>query len=239
MRYLLLVIIFLSISACSFSQKTEAPIIDLRNEQEIARGYHIVAPGETLYFIAWRFNMDYQELAQRNELSPPYRLKVGEKIYLRGVAPAGTKAKVHPAPSVTKPAKVKPSKTKPATEVRLGTVKHWLRPAHGKVIHGFSTLNKGIDIAGHEGEPIRATAAGEIVYAGDGLRGYGNLLLIKHNDEYISAYAHNERLLVKEGDIVQAGQDIATMGHTGTNRVMLHFEIRKHGKAVNPLHYFK
>ena len=232
-----LIISTLFLSSCSFTQTNEAPVVDLRNQQELARGYHVVAPGETLYFIAWRFGMDYQELAKRNDLAAPYRVQVGEKIYLKHVAPA-RKVTSKPVHQKTKPQVAKKSKTKTEPAHHFTQVKHWLRPAQGTIIHGFSGMNKGVDIAGREGEPVRATAAGEIVYAGDGLRAYGNLLLIKHNDEYISAYAHNEKLLVKEGQFVQANQEIATMGNTGTNRVMLHFELRKRGKAVNPLHYF-
>ena len=245
--YVFILFISIFLTSCSFTQTNEAPVVDLRNQQELARGYHVVAPGETLYFIAWRFGMDYQELARRNDLVAPYRVQIGEKIYLKGVAPTRSMTS-KPSHTKTKPHAGKKGKTKThlvesqtnnvASEHHFGAVKHWLRPAQGTIIHGFSGMNKGVDISGRAGEPIRATAAGEIVYAGDGLRAYGNLLLIKHNDEYISAYAHNEKLLVKEGQFVQAGQEIATMGRTGTNRVMLHFELRKRGKAVNPLKYF-
>jgi lipoprotein NlpD len=237
---ILICAICLFLSSCSFTQTNEAPVVDFRNQQELARGYHVVAPGETVYFIAWRFNMDYQELAKRNDLAAPYRVKVGEKIYLTSVAPV---QKATHKIKHEKPIKAKlQGKAAPVpnqkTNYHFAAVKHWLRPAKGTIIHGFSATNKGVDIAGREGEAVCATAVGEIVYAGDGLRGYGNLLLIKHNDEYISAYAHNEKLLVKEGQFVKAGQEIASMGQTGTNWVMLHFELRKNGKAVNPLKYF-
>lgn len=99
--------------------------------------------------------------------------------------------------------------------------------------------NKGIDIAGQRGQDVVATAAGVVVYAGNALRGYGNLIIIKHNDEYLSAYAHNDSLLIKEGQSVKTGQKIASMGSTGTNSVRLHFEIRYKGKSVNPEHYLQ
>ena len=111
----------------------------------------------------------------------------------------------------------------------------WVWPSKGKVVDSFSTLNKGINIAGSSGEPIVATAAGKVVYSGEGLRGYGNLIIIKHNRIYLSAYAHNKRVNVKEGDWVRQGQKIAEMGSSGANRVMLHFEIRKAGKPINPM----
>lgn len=116
----------------------------------------------------------------------------------------------------------------------------WRWPAEGKIIDNFSSSeggNKGVDIAGPSGQPIFATAEGRVVYAGNALRGYGNLIIIKHNDDYLSAYAHNDTMLVREQQEVKAGQKIATMGSTGTSSLRLHFEIRYKGKSVNPLHY--
>ena len=116
----------------------------------------------------------------------------------------------------------------------------WRWPTDGKVIENFSSSeggNKGIDIAGSKGQAIIATADGRVVYAGNALRGYGNLIIIKHNDDYLSAYAHNDTMLVREQQEVKAGQKIATMGSTGTSSTRLHFEIRYKGKSVNPLQY--
>ena len=116
----------------------------------------------------------------------------------------------------------------------------WRWPTEGNVIENFSASeggNKGIDIAGSKGQAIVATADGRVVYAGNALRGYGNLIIIKHNDDYLSAYAHNETMLVREQQEVKAGQKIATMGSTGTSSTRLHFEIRYKGKSVNPLRY--
>ncbi|QXC57122.1 murein hydrolase activator NlpD [Vibrio mimicus] len=119
-------------------------------------------------------------------------------------------------------------------------VAKWLWPTKGRVIKNFSAGdqgNKGIDIAGQRGQAVVATAEGTVVYSGNALRGYGNLIIIKHNEHYLSAYAHNDQLLAKEGQTVQAGQKIATMGSSGTNSVRLHFEIRYQGKSVNPKRY--
>lgn len=116
----------------------------------------------------------------------------------------------------------------------------WRWPTEGKMIDTFSDAqggNKGVDIAGSRGQPIFATAPGKVVYAGNVLRGYGNLIIIKHNDDYLSAYAHNDTMLVRDQQDVQAGQKIATMGSTGTSSVRLHFEIRYKGKSVNPLRF--
>lgn len=116
----------------------------------------------------------------------------------------------------------------------------WAWPANGVLIGKFSSngsLNKGIDIAGELGQPVLAASDGSVVYAGSGLRGYGELVIIKHSDTYVSAYGHNRRLLVREGEQVKAGQTVAEMGSTGTDRVKLHFEIRRQGKPVDPLQY--
>jgi lipoprotein NlpD len=111
----------------------------------------------------------------------------------------------------------------------------WIWPAKGKVLEGFSESTKGIDIAGKPGQSVTASAAGKVVYSGAGLRGYGKLIIIKHNNTYLSAYAHNSKLLVKEGQTVAKGQKIAEMGNTDASLVKLHFEIRKNGKPVDPL----
>nr|WP_086940341.1 peptidoglycan DD-metalloendopeptidase family protein [Thaumasiovibrio occultus] len=121
-------------------------------------------------------------------------------------------------------------------------VTSWGWPTQGRVTGKFSSAtngNKGIDIAGQEGQPIYATAGGTVVYAGNALRGYGNLIIVKHNNEYLSAYAHNDQILVKENEAVNAGQQIATMGSSGAQDVKLHFEIRHRGKSVDPLKYLK
>ena len=113
----------------------------------------------------------------------------------------------------------------------------WMWPTKGKVLEGFTESTKGIDIAGKPGQPVTASAAGKVVYSGAGLRGYGKLIIIKHNNTYLSAYAHNNKLLVKEGQTVARGQQIAEMGNSDTNLIKLHFEIRKNGKPVDPLKY--
>ncbi|MGL6314761.1 peptidoglycan DD-metalloendopeptidase family protein [Vibrio sp. WXL103] len=121
-----------------------------------------------------------------------------------------------------------------------GKVATWLWPTKGRVIKNFSAGNqgnKGIDIAGQRGQAIVSTADGSVVYSGSALRGYGNLVIVKHNDDYLSAYAHNDKLLVNEGQSIKAGQQIATMGSSGTDSVRLHFEIRYQGKSVNPKKY--
>jgi len=117
------------------------------------------------------------------------------------------------------------------------SVAQWIWPTTGTVMSSFSKNSKGVKISGQAGQPVVASAAGEVVYSGHGLRGYGNLIIIKHNNTFLSAYAHNSKLLVKEGEAVSKGQKIAEMGNTDTDTIQLHFEIRKHGKPVDPMEY--
>jgi lipoprotein NlpD len=154
-------------------------------------------------------------------------------------APATTQVAPTPAPAVEPPvvARVEPRPLPPAPDGDERV--DWSWPARGKIVTGFSeaTSLKGIDIAGAPGQPVAASAGGKVVYAGTGLRGYGKLIIIKHNGTYLSAYAHNKEILVKEGQQVAKGQKIAEMGNTDADQVKLHFEIRRQGKPVDPLRY--
>ncbi|MBB1583729.1 murein hydrolase activator NlpD [Serratia sp. OS31] len=157
---------------------------------------------------------------------------VGKMLPAAGAVAATTATAPVTAPAVAPPVSSTVSNSAP--------VSTWRWPTDGKIIDNFSSSeggNKGVDIAGSRGQPIFATADGRVVYAGNALRGYGNLIIIKHNDDYLSAYAHNDTMLVREQQEVKAGQKIATMGSTGTSSVRLHFEIRYKGKSVNPLRY--
>ena len=220
-----------------------------RAEAPVTQGNYRVQRGDTLYSIAWRNNWDHHELAAANGIKPPYQIYPGQIIYLNKRPPA---AKPQPRPQPTRPLPQPPtSYKKPANHAKPIQEKvanqrdkqvdmSWSWPARGPVIEGFSVsgaVNKGIDLAGRKGEPVLAAAGGKVVYSGTGLVGYGNLIIIKHNETYLSAYGHNSKLLVKEGQWTKAGQKIAEIGSTGTNRDKLHFEIRRHGKPVNPLQY--
>ncbi|AMA64750.1 Murein hydrolase activator NlpD precursor [Candidatus Arsenophonus lipoptenae] len=136
--------------------------------------------------------------------------------------------------------KLKIKKNSTSNNKISNSINNWIWPAKGKIISPFSNIqggNKGIDIAGFKGQPIFATTSGKVVYSGNALRGYGNLIIIKHNNDYLSAYAHIDTILVNEQQKVKAGEKIATMGNSDTNLVKLHFEIRYQGKSVNPLNY--
>ena len=146
-----------------------------------------------------------------------------------GATPAEPTAAVQP--------EIKPD-AKPAEPALTGDELAWIWPANGKTIGTFSEAgSKGVDIAGKAGDPVIASSDGKVVYSGTGLRGYGKLVIIKHNNTYLSAYAHNQNILVKEGQSVSKGQKIAEMGNTDADQVKLHFEVRRQGKPVDPLKY--
>jgi lipoprotein NlpD len=237
-----------------------APVVQ---RQPVRSGHYVVQRGDTLYSIAFRFGWDWKALAAHNGLRDPYVIRVGQTIRFDN-RPVGSSQPVASAPStstspvvsqpvsrppvaVTAPPATQPTRppvantpaTTPVTPVSR-SASGWSWPSQGAVISRFSSngsLNKGIDIAGELGQPVLAASDGSVVYAGSGLRGYGELIIIKHSDTYVSAYGHNRRLLVREGQQVKAGQSIAEMGSTGADRVKLHFEIRRQGKPVDPLQY--
>ncbi|TAM87970.1 MAG: peptidase, partial [Candidimonas sp.] len=176
------------------------------------------------------------ELERLNGITDPKQLKIGTTLRLSGAAPAPARAAPQePVPLPVTP--VAPVAAASAPKASDAGVINWAWPAEGKIIQSFNANTKGIDIAGRAGEPVLAAADGEVMYAGNGVRGLGNLILIKHSDGFITAYAHNKELLVKSGQHVRKGTRIATLGQTDTTSPRLHFEIRRHGTPVNPLSY--
>ena len=228
-----------------------APVVDRQHNAQGSRtvsarpvtsGSYRVQPKDTLYSIAFRLGRDWKELAAINGIAAPYTIKPGQVIQLSRKTSTRAVATKPVAKPVSKPAT--PPASKPAATQKPiavpSTAGKWQWPAEGAVISRFSSgssLNKGIDIAGRLGQPVRASSKGTVVYAGGDLRGYGEMVIINHDDTYISAYGHNRRLLVNEGQQVSAGQQIAEMGSTGTDQVKLHFEIRRQGSPVDPLQY--
>lgn len=196
--------------------------------------YHFVAPGETLYSIAWRYGLDFRRLAAANNIGSSYAIRAGQRLTLV-VSGSGVTASPPPrrAPSATSAAL--PAAPGSTPEVAIDAW-HW--PARGPIIQRFgagTVAHKGIDIRGDMGEPVLAANRGTVVYAGNGLVGYGNLLIIKHNDRYLSAYGHNRRVLVTEGQRIKVGQPIAEIGDSGTDTAKLHFELRLDGRPVDPI----
>jgi lipoprotein NlpD len=249
--------------------------------------YHQVKKDETLYAISMMYGFDYQQLAQWNQIAPPYKIEPGQKIKVSDfiseykpqdggghVNVAGNqqntkeptsipKIRTSPQknaavplyyvptlidkqPYIPQPLKNNPEKY-PTIQEKKSIISidnetmlkfNFKWPIKGKILKSFSkTDNKGIDIAGELGQDVGATEAGKVVYSGQGLIGYGQLLIIKHNDLFLSAYANLSRLLVAEGNTVEKGQVIAKVGQAGSNKTALHFEIRKNGKPVNPLNF--
>lgn len=221
-------------------------------------GQHVVQPGDTLYRIAWRYGRELEELAQANNIDPPYVIVPGQKINLekgklRNRKFSTTEKAVATNKGNVTERKESVSERKPVTEnKKYNNFKNinWKWPHLGPIIATYNSPssenmnglakglpNKGIDISGQVGDPIFAAADGEVVYAGNGLLGYGNLVIINHNEHYLSAYAHNRKILVSEGQIIKIGQIIAEMGSSESQKIKLHFEIRKDGQPVDPLLY--
>jgi len=195
---------------------------------------YVVQPGDTLYSIAWRYHMDHRSLARWNGLGDGSLIRPGQRIRL--VPPNGSVAAARPAPAAGRSRAAAP-RTSPAV---VSPPRRWYWPGSEKVVAAFGSSQQtesGIQLGGRRGQPVRAAADGVVVYAGSGLIGYGQLLIIKHNATYLSAYGHNDVLLVKEGDRVRGGQKVARMGLGPGNRPLLHFEIRKNGEPVDPLRY--
>ncbi len=234
----------LLLAACA-GEPTRAPVENRYGEAKTVAvpERYSVRRGDTLYSIAWRYGLDYRALAQLNGIDGLYTIYPGQQLRLRGKPSSASAPTVSSAPK-TPPAATPTAPVTKASSPRVTTnspvendrvVDAWRWPTRGKVIRKFSgTVHKGIDIDGKAGDAVQATAAGTVVYAGSGIVGYGRLLIVKHNQNYLSAYAHNQRLLVKEGDRVTAGQKIAEKGSSATNSVKLHFEIRRDGKPVDP-----
>ncbi|MDJ0905911.1 MAG: peptidoglycan DD-metalloendopeptidase family protein [Woeseiaceae bacterium] len=191
---------------------------------------HIVRSGETLFSIAWRYGKDPGDVARWNNIGDGSLIHPGDVIYL---AP-GRAPKASPRTSSSRPA------PKSLPKVPTQPPPPWSWPASGRVsveFGGKPGTGTGILIDGKSGQPITAAASGRVVYAGSGLIGYGQLIIVKHNDTYLSAYGYNASLLVKEGAAIKKGQRIATMGEGPERKARLHFEIRRNGKPVNPRQY--
>lgn len=224
---------------------------------------HVVQPGDTLFAIAWRYGLDYKDLARWNRLKNPDLIQVGQRIRLapaRGAPPASSasnrtarsssssaaarsspapsSAAGRPAPSSAPTVRSPSRRPRPSSSAPPPPAWHW--PTAGTVVSRFGEqdgIPSGIGIGGRLGQPIEAAAAGRVVYAGSGLIGYGQLVIIRHNDTYLTAYGHNRRLLVAQGQAVVRGQKIAEMGYGPKREPRLHFEIRRDGTPVDPLQY--
>jgi lipoprotein NlpD len=230
-------------------------------------GLYRVHRGDTLFGIAFKYGLDYRSLAVWNSISAPYTIYPDQVLRLRAPATTSTaatsgvrqpssstrtdsspppKPKPVPAPApVSKPppaAAAPPAKvvSKPPPQAASSGSSTWAWPVQGRLLRTFKAgdpTRNGIDIVGQEGAPVLAASSGEVVYSGNGLIGYGELVIISHDERMLSAYAHNRRRLVAEGETIRQGQKIAEVGRNDRNETVLHFEIRRDGKPVDPLKY--
>jgi lipoprotein NlpD len=226
-------------------------------------GFYTVKPGDTLIRIGLESGQSHKDISRWNALDNPNKIEVGQVLrILPPVTEAGAVSKpvtsgtvtttpITPVPTPVKPASAPVSVASAASAAISAPVKvitapaasadddlAWIWPGRGSVIAEFDeSKNKGVDISGSAGDAVLAAADGKVVYAGAGLRGYGNLIILKHNNTYLTAYAHNQSLQVKEDQSVKKGQKIAEMGSSDADRVKLHFEVRRQGKPVDPLKY--
>ena len=212
--------------------------------------HYKVRKNDTLLSIAWQFQRDHQALASINGIAEPYLIYPGQVLSLNKRKRLDTKNNNHNVeryrknpydkPSSKKQKRVKKELSYQKSDAQNKTSLHWFWPAKGTVASSYSSTGigrNGLDISGKYGAPVRATASGKVVYSGGGLIGYGNLIIIEHNNEFLSAYAHNSKLFSKEGDVVKAKQIIAEMGASGTKLTKLHFEIRRNGIPIDPMKY--
>ena len=257
----LLAITLLELTGCSSRPINRAPVED-RGDAKVVQpapmeskplpginaanagkpGYYTVKPGDTIMQIGRVSSQNWRDIVRWNSLDSPNQIEVGQ--VLRIAPPEGTAVATPVNPAVAPPKPLPPIVATPAapsaptspmaTEDDIA----WIWPSNGALIAGFDDVkNKGLKIAGKLGDPVVASADGRVVYAGSGLRGYGNLVILKHNETYLTAYAHNQTLLVKEDQTVRKGQRIADMGSSDADKVMLHFEVRRQGKPVDPAKY--
>ncbi|WP_374663820.1 peptidoglycan DD-metalloendopeptidase family protein [Acinetobacter sp.] len=243
-----LVLAVAAVSTVILSGCASKPQINNATRYAAAPDFYTVRSGDTLSGISGRYGLSYISVAEMNDIAPPYRIYVGQSIRLKNSASrraASTQAMTQTAPiqrqTVPLPQNAAPAapavQRQPAPAVSAqSSALRWVKPSNGPVIAKFDLASnvKGIRFGGNAGDPVYAAANGQVVYAADGLKEYGNLILLKHINGYITAYAHNSKMIVKSGENVQAGQKIAEMGSTGASSTMLEFQVRLDGKPVNP-----
>ena len=241
----------LIVTAVSFVGCASAPSIRSSRAAITPPTFYTVKAGDSLSKIAMRYNLDYRDIARINQIGGDYVINVGQRLRLVG---SGSVVNAQPVamgadqPLSAQPlsTNTQPNKTSPSTNLVTAPLTSqasaaygnaWKWPTDNAVSQNFDPSHqiKGVRFTGNAGDPIKAAADGTVIYSSNGLSEYGNLILIQHASGYITAYAHNQRLLVQEKTRVTAGQQIAEMGSTGTNRVMLEFQVRLNGKPMNPM----
>lgn len=228
------------------SRSARAPVTDMSSSSassgtvSTASGTYVVRPGDTLYKIAQAHGMEVGSLISLNQITDPSMLRVGQVLRLdsstsmAALPPSSGSSQTAPVAPVTPIKTETPASAPRANDAALIA---WGWPATGKIIQGFNSSTKGIDIEGKVGDAVVAAADGKIMYAGNGVRGLGSMVLVGHSNGFITAYAHNSALHVKTGQQVKKGQRIADLGQSDTTSPRLHFEIRRSGTPVNPMSY--
>ncbi len=239
-KFLFLCILILFNSACLRFVKYDPGQSNRARTLSKVVTHHRVKAGETLYSIAFEYGRDHRDVARWNKIRRPYTIYPDQKLRIVPISsdskPNKQKITTKYKHSIVKKSQITDKKIQYASNTKL----KWGWPTTGKVASTFSIRDpgrRGIDIVGRKGQSVNAAAAGRVVYRGNGLRGYGNLIILKHNDTYFSAYAHTEDVVVNENEKVKLGQRIADMSDTSSEKTKLHFEIRRNGKPVNPLRY--
>jgi lipoprotein NlpD len=205
-----------------------------------AATHHQVKAGETLYSIAFEYGRDHRDIARWNRIRRPYTIYPKQKLRIVPINSDGKTKKLYSKNKYRNSSSRKSVSVDNKVHYVANSKLKWRWPTKGKVTSTFSIRDPGrrsIEISGRQGQPVKAAAAGRVVYRGKGLRGLGNLIILKHNETYFSAYAHTENMVIKENEKVKLGQKLADMGNTGSEKTKLHFEIRRNGKPVNPLRY--
>ena len=219
----------------SARQTTVRPSVTASDKVVVAKSCYPVRAEDTLYGIAHRHGLDQQQLAKENELSPPYNLTIGSTLCHSATTAIAEQSK----PSLPKQRMVSSEIKSHATPSKNDN-NHWVWPVQGRVIHSFllgSKQHQGIEIESVGPRKVVAAQSGKVIYAGTGLKDYGNLLIIKHSDSLLTAYANNDRLYVHEGDYIEKGETIARLQASGEHHYILHFEVRRDGLPINPTQY--
>lgn len=228
---ILMIVILFGLTACTSNVRTPGS-----KDGPIQHGQYTVRKGDTLAMVANRIGYAPAQLARINRLNTPYVIFPGQILYF------SERSKYINSPLMAKDTKkpVTKKSTKMASKIPHFSTHHkirWQWPVRGAIIRCYGANSKGIDIAGKLNTTIKAAAAGTVVYSGNALKGYGNFLIIKHDEDFLSAYGHNKELMVKEGERINLGQEIAKMGQSEADRVKLHFEIRYKGQPIDPIKY--
>lgn len=248
-RMLLLAAVLSAVALAGCASRSQrAPVADHSSASsgatQAASGTYVVRSGDTLYKIAQAHGMDVTRLIQLNNITDPSQLGIGQVLRLDSGTPMPSTVAMPVQTPATGTSSTPAATETPAAPVSTSAARasdaglvSWAWPSDGKIIQGFNNSTKGIDIEAAIGAPVVAAASGKVMYAGNGVRGLGNLILLGHSNGFITAYAHNQTLLVKTGESVNKGAKIATVGQSDTSSPRLHFEIRRRGTPVNPLSY--